>query len=116
VGDSKQSAGPADENGEETWVRLADGDHAVRLRALNAYIEKGGAVLEARLTEDEHGLWTIRLRLDGKKGEFIVNRFDSDNPRTYKDVGLAIASIYKDLRYRGAIVVSSERNYASLPR
>ncbi len=103
----------ADGAGEEAWVRLADGEHAVRLRALNAYLDKGGAVLEARLIEDARGLWTIRLRLADRRGEYVVNRFDSDNPRSYKDVGLAIASIYKDLRYRGMIAVSSERDYAA---
>ena len=102
-----------DETGEEAWVRSADGEHAVRLRALNAFIERGGAVTEARLIEDANGLWTIRLRLSGRPGEYIVNRFDSDAPRAYKDVSLAIASIYKDLRYRGAIILSTERDYGT---
>lgn len=100
-----------DETGEEAWVRSADGEHAVRLRALNAFIERGGSVTEARLIEDQAGIWTIRLRLSGRPGEYIVNRFDSDAPRAYKDVALAIASIYKDLRYTGAIILSSERDY-----
>lgn len=109
---AKKSPKVEEDPGDEAWVRSADGEHAVRLRALNAYIERGGSVLEARLVEDPDGLWTIRLRLSGRKGEFIVNRFDSDAPRSYKDVGLAIASIYKDLHYRGAIIVSTERDYA----
>ena len=102
-----------EEAAEEAWVRSADGERAVRLRALNAYIEKGGAVTEARLVEDAEGLWTIHLRLAGRKGEYLVNRFDSDAPRSYKDVALAIATIYKDMGYRGAIIVSTERDYVA---
>jgi hypothetical protein len=111
VAGGRKSSKVVESEGEEAWVRSADGERAVRLRALNGFIERGGAVLEARLIEDADGVWTIRLRLSGRQGEFIVNRFDSDTPRAYKDVGLAIASIYKDLRYRGAIIVSSERDY-----
>jgi hypothetical protein len=113
VPESKDLRSLEDDTGDEAWVRAADGEHAVRLRALNAYIDKGGVVTEARLIENAEGVWTIRLRLAGRPGEWIVNRFDSDAPRAYKDVGLAINSIFKDLKYRGAIIVSTERDYAS---
>jgi hypothetical protein len=101
-----ETAGP-----EEAWLRRADGEQAVRLRALNAYIAKGGSVTEARLIEGEDGIWSIRVRLSGRKGEFVVNKFDSDAPRSYKDVALAIHSIYADMAYRGAIILSTERDY-----
>lgn len=104
-----------EEDDAETWIRAADGEHAVRLRALNAYLAKGGAVTEARLIEGADGLWTIWLRLAGRPGEYLVNRFDSDSPRSYKDVALAIHTIYADMGYHGAIVVSTERDYAATP-
>lgn len=96
---------------EEAWLRVSDGEHAVRLRALNFYLEKGGSVTEARLVESAEGLWTIRLRLAGRKGEYLVNRFDSDAPRSYKDVALAITTIYRDMGYRGAVIISTDRDY-----
>lgn len=100
-----------DDDAGETWVRTADGEHALRLRALNAYLAKGGAVTEARLIEGPDALWTIWLRLADRQGEFLVNRFDSDAPRAYKDVALAIDTIYRDMKYRGAIVISTDRDY-----
>jgi hypothetical protein len=68
-------------------------------------------VTEARLVEGLDGLWTIRRRLAGRAGEVLVNRFDSDTPRTYKEATLAIKSIWKDMRYRGPIIISTERDY-----
>lgn len=104
---------PEDTGPEEAWLRRADGEQAVRLRALNAYIAKGGFVTEARLIEGEDGIWSIRVRLSGRKGEFVVNKFDSDAPRAYKDVALAIHSVFADMGFRGAIIVSSERDYTA---
>lgn len=103
--DGQESAG-------EAWIRSADGERAVRTRVLNALLDKGGVVTEARLVEGLDGLWTIRLRLAGRSGEVLVNRFDSDTPRTYKEATLAIKSIWKDMRYRGAITISTERDYS----
>jgi hypothetical protein len=105
---------PSDDGQEaagEAWIRSADGERAVRTRVLNALLDKGGVVTEARLVEGLDGLWTIRLRLAGRSGEVLVNRFDSDTPRTYKEATLAIKSIWKDMRYRGAITISTERDY-----
>ena len=106
------SGGEQDEAGE-AWIRSADGERAVRTRVLNALLDKGRVVTEARLVEGLDGLWTIRLRLAGRAGEVLVNRFDSDEPRTYKEATLAIKSIWKDMRYRGAITVSTERDYGA---
>jgi hypothetical protein len=103
--DGQESAG-------EAWIRSADGERAVRTRVLNALLDKGGVVTEARLVEGLDGLWTIRLRLAGRSGEVLVNRFDSDTPRTYKEATLAIKSIWKDMRYRGSITISTERDYS----
>jgi hypothetical protein len=108
----RTDASAVEDDTGETWVRSSDGERAVRLRALNAYLEKGGAVTEARLVEDEAGIWTMRLRLAGRSGEVLVNRFDSDSPRSYKDVALAIHTIFADMGYRGPIIVSSERDYS----
>lgn len=107
----KSTSGDGDETPGEAWIRSADGERAVRTRVLNAFLDKGGTVTEARLTEGVDGLWTIRLRLAGRSGEVLVNRFDADEPRTYKEATLAIKSIWKDMGYRGAITVSTERDY-----
>ncbi len=101
------SSGP-----DEAWVRRADGEQALRLRALNGFLARGGAITEARLIEGEDGIWTIRVRLSGEKGDYLVNKFDSDAPRTYKDVGLAIRTIREDMRYSGTIALSTDRTYA----
>ena len=93
---------------DEAWVRRADGEQAMRLRALNGFLARGGAITEARLIEGADGIWTIRVRLSGEKGEYLVNKFDSDLPRTYKDVALAIRTVRQDMGYRGAIVLSTD--------
>lgn len=114
MADRKKTAHNVEAEGGEAWVRSADGERAVRLRALNAYLEKGGQVTEARLVEDAQGIWTIRLRLADRAGDVLVNRFDSDTPRAYKDVALAINTIFKDMHYRGPIIVSTERDYRAM--
>lgn len=38
-------------------------------------------------------MWTIQVRLTGKKGEYLINKFDCDAPRTYKgDAGAMVLS------------------------
>jgi len=113
VAGRKSTSGDGDETAGEAWIRSADGERAVRTRVLNAFLDKGGAVTEARLVEGLDVLWTVRLRLAGRAGEVLVNRFDSDEPRTYKEATLAIRTIWKDMRYRGAIIISTERDYAA---
>jgi hypothetical protein len=96
---------------DEAWIRRADGEQAVRVRALNAYLAKGGVVTEARLLEGADAKWTIRMRLAGRPGEFLLCVYDDDKPRTYKDVAAAVNTIFKDMGYRGPIILSSEREY-----
>ena len=109
----KSTSGDRDETPGEAWIRSADGVRAVRTRVLNAFLDKGGAVTEARLMEGLDGLWTVRLRLAGRAGEVLVNRFDSHEPRTYKEANLAMRTIWKDMLYCGAITISTERDYAA---
>ena len=86
----------------------ADGEWGLRSGLLLKILARGGAVSEARLIEDEDGCWTIRLRLIGEKREYLVNKHESDVPKLYKDVGLAIDNIRQDLGYRGAIMLSTD--------
>jgi len=98
-----------DDPADEAWVRTADGERSVRLRSLSQYIKKGGALTEARLIESADGLWTIWFRLSERPGEFRLNQFDYDQPKTYKDVALAIATIRDDFGFYGTIALSTER-------
>jgi hypothetical protein len=98
---------------DEAWLRIADGEYAVRARVLFGYLAKGASITEARVIETAEGVWTIRVRVTGLKGEYVINKYDSDTPRSYKDVALAIHAIYSDMAYRGAIILSSERDYAA---
>jgi len=71
-------------------------------------LARGGTISEARLIEGEDECWSIRLRLVGEKGEYLVNKYESDVPKLYKNVGLAIATIRQELGYRGAIMLTTE--------
>ncbi len=55
--------GPKSDSEEFAWLRLANGQQAVRLRGLNTFLQKGGKVVEARVIEGEDQLWTIHVRL-----------------------------------------------------
>jgi hypothetical protein len=98
---------------DETWIRRADGEQAMRVRALTRFLDRGGAVIEARLIEGSDSLWTIHVRLSGEPGEFLVNKFDADQPKSYKDVALAVRTIRKDLRYTGPIILSTDQDYGA---
>jgi len=71
-------------------------------------LARGGAISEARLIEVEERRWTIRLRFVGEKDEYLVNKYESDVPKLYADVGLAIDNIREELGYRGAITLSTD--------
>ena len=109
---AKLASTSEDDPADEAWVRTADGERSVRLRSLSQYIKKGGALTEVRLLEGEAGLWTIWVRLSDRTGEFRLNQFDSDQPKTYKDVALAIATIRDDFSFYGTIALSTERRGA----
>jgi len=94
---------------DEAWLRLADGERSVRLRSLSQYLKRGEAVTEVRLIEGADGLYTIWVRLSERPGEFRVNQYDVDEPKTYKDLNLAIAAIREDFAYLGTIALSTDR-------
>ena len=106
---AKLASTSKDDPADEAWVRTADGEHSVRLRSLTQFIKKGGALTEVRLVEGEDGLYTIWFRLSDRPGEFRLNQYDFDQPKTYKDVALAIATIRDDFGFYGAIALSTER-------
>lgn len=81
----------------------------IRLRPLTHYLERGGALTEARLIEDEEGVWTMRVRLADRPGEYRVNQFHDDSAKTYKNLALAYANLREDFRYFGPITLSTER-------
>ena len=105
----KRSDRSEDTVADEAWIRAAGGEMAIRVRSLTSYLEKGGQVLAVRLVEDVEGLWTLWVRLADRPGEFRLNMFHSDAPRTYKDVALAIASIRGDFGFFGEITVATDR-------
>jgi hypothetical protein len=108
VGDPKQPTTEADCEADEAWVRGIDKDRAIRMRTLGSFIARGGRVTEARLLEGADGIWTVYVKLSGHKNEYQLNNFDTDAPKRYKDVALAIRSIWKNLHYTGAITLTSE--------
>jgi hypothetical protein len=100
---------PEDALGEEAWVRTADGERAIRLRRVTHYLRQGVTLTDVRLTEGEDGLFSIRLRMSDRAGEFQLYKQDVAEPRLYKDLGLAVATIRKDFGYLGTITLSTDR-------
>ena len=94
---------------KEAWIRLGGGELAVRRRHLQDILKRGAVVTDARLVEDADENWTIWLRLSDRQGEFRVNQVRVDQPKTYRDVGLAVDAIWNDFGYMGTISLSSER-------
>ena len=101
---------------QETWIRLGNGEVAVRLRNLQDILARGAQVTDARLVEDTDANWTIWLRLSDRQGEFRVNQVRVDQPKTYRAVNLAIEAIWEDFGYRGSITLSSERRREPLAK
>lgn len=81
---------------------------SIRMRSLTQYLKKGGSVVHARLLEGLDGSYSVWVSLADRPGEFRVNQFHADAPKTFKDVGLAIASIRKDCSYLGAIILVTD--------
>ena len=106
---------PGDERPDEVWLRTAGGEMSIRLRSLSNYLERGGMLAEVRLVQDVEGIWSMWVRLADRPGEFRVNQFHTDAPKTYKDVALAHATIREDLGYVGPIVLSTDRRGSSTP-
>ncbi len=96
---------------QEIWIRLGNGELAVRLRHLQDILKRGAAVTEARLLEDADENWTIWLRLSDRPGEFRLNQVRVDEPKAYRDVALAINAIRQDFGYVGPLTLSTERRF-----
>ena len=84
-------------------------DAAIRVRNLNLYLRRGGSLKEVRLIEADDGGWTMWVRLASRPGEYRVNQFKSDQPKTYRDVDLAIATVRDDFGYYGSITLATEQ-------
>lgn len=95
----------------EAWVRLGNGEMSVRLRHLQDILRRGAVLTDVRLLESVDEEWTIWMRLSDRPGEFRLNRVRVDEPRTYRDVGLAINAVRQDFAYLGPIVLSTERRF-----
>jgi hypothetical protein len=104
-----ESERPAGAPDDEAWIVAANSELKIRVRSLTLYLKRGGALNDIRLVEGEDGIWTLWVRLKNRPGEFRVNQFKSDRPRTYKDVALAIACCREDFGYTGAITLVTER-------
>ena len=103
---------PNDDESDDAWIRLPGGEMTIRIRSVTSYLNKGGHVVNARLVEDVDGLYTIWMRLADRPGEFRLNQFHADAPKTFKDVGLAIAALRNEFGYYGEIAVATDRRPA----
>jgi hypothetical protein len=100
---------PPDDDTDDAWIRLPGGEMSIRVRSLTNYLNKGGRLVHARLIEDTGGLYSVWMRLADRPGEFRLNQFHADAPKTFKDVALAIASLRKEFGYYGEIAVATDR-------
>ena len=98
-----------DTDDDGAGLRGLSGAQAIRARSVTRYLEKGGELIAARLVEGMDGFYSVRLQLADRSGEFRLNQFHADQPKTFKDVGLAIAFLRNDLRYFGEIGVATDR-------
>ena len=93
---------------DEVWIAASNPEHAIRVRSLTAYLQGGGALKDVRLLQGEDRRWTIYVRMAHRPGEHRVNMFKSDQPKTYRDVDLALATIRDDFGYYGPVTLITE--------
>ena len=105
---SKETSDEADRTGE-AWIRTANSDQAIRVRSLTMMLDRGTTLIDVRLIEQQDGLWIILFRLSDRPGEYRLNMAKFDQPKTYKDVALAIAAIREDFHYVGPITCVTDR-------
>ncbi|MBV9511523.1 MAG: hypothetical protein JO303_14720 [Caulobacteraceae bacterium] len=98
-----------DDGADDAWIRLPGGEMSIRVRSLTHYLNKGGRLVHARLIEDTDGVYSVWMRLADRPGEFRLNQFHADAPKTFKDVALAIAALRNDFGYFGEIAVATDR-------
>jgi len=94
---------------EDTWIVAANSELKIRLRSLTQYLQRGGSLKDIRLLEGEDGTWTMWVRLRDRPGEFRVNKFQSHQPKTYKNVAFAVSSCRRDLGYAGPITLLTDK-------
>ena len=99
-----------DDRIDEAWIQSSSPDQAIRVRSLSQILDRGTKLTEARLLEGEDGLWSMFVRLSDRAGEFRLNLYKSADPKTYKDVALAVATLREDFGYFGPIILSTERS------
>ena len=95
---------------DEAWIQSSSPDQAIRVRSLSQILDRGTKLTEARLLEGEDGLWSMFVRLSDRAGEFRLNLYKSADPKTYKDVALAVATLRDDFGYFGPIVLSTDKS------
>lgn len=95
---------------DEAWIQSSTPDRAIRVRSLSQILDRGTKLTEARLLEGEDGLWSMFVRLSDRPGEFRLNLYKSADPKTYKDVALAIATLREDFGYFGPITLSTDKS------
>ena len=100
--------GQSDSN-EEAWIVGSNPEQAIRMRSLSVYLSNGGGLKDVRLVEGEDERWTMWVRLINRPGEYRLNLFKSDQPKTYRDVDLAIATVRDDFGYYGSITLATEQ-------
>ena len=110
---SKRSTSGDDDRSDEAWIRTRDGETSIRIRSLSAYLGRGGALIDGRLHEDKDGVWSIWVRLADRVGEFRLNQFHSDEPKTYIDLNGAVAILREDFKYFGAVTMTTDRRPAA---
>ena len=103
--DTRRAAAAHD---DEAWISASNPEHAIRVRSLTAYLQGGGALKDVRLVQGEDRRWTIYVRLAHRPGEHRVNMFKSDQPKTYRDVDLALGTIRDDFGYYGPVTLVTE--------
>ena len=93
---------------DDAWIVAASSELAIRARALGAFLARGGSITGIRLLEGRDGAWTMRIRLSDRPGEFRVNQFKSDEPRSYRDVALAVGCCRSEFKYGGPITLLTD--------
>jgi hypothetical protein len=109
---SKSNDASEVDRSDETWVRAAGGETSIRLRSLSHYLDKGGAIIDARLVEDVDATYSVWVRLGDRPGEFRLNQFQNDKPKTYRDLNLAVATLRNELGFYGTIGIQTDRRSA----
>jgi hypothetical protein len=100
------------ERQDEAWIQGSNAEQAIRVRNLTMLRGRGVTLLEVRLLEQLDETWTIWVRLSDRPGEFRLNLAKSDEPRTYRDVALALAAVREEFGFYGNITCSTERRPA----